>query len=233
MDQQTGPYSERNRGYVLRVLSAGLLGACLLLCGCAGATVSLSPLMMDYRGKSVAVVDVTAQQKKGMMWTLIVAGRINVNESRYMASSLERALVELGFFKVIDGSSLDRIVAQRGLEKPGLIDTSSAVQLGRLVGLDGVVVVDSMAETGWLVPFGEANFVVRAKLIDVKTENVVWAAEGTYDSFTVYPVPLLWAGINTAYNRVGMEVVRAISSEYRLKTRAKQHAENAGFTRFE
>lgn len=107
-------------------------------------------------------------------------------------------LVKSGRFTVLERQKLQQILAEQDLQHSGAVDTSTAVRLGKLLGvkymLTGAITKYGThsvgASTGEIrrlpVGFKKNTFAaeVTARLVDVETGAIVWAddAEGTHKS---------------------------------------------------
>lgn len=143
--------------------SLGLLASLLLVVPGLGlafqqetkaAAEKISATLTKQGRKSVAVVDFTDLQ--GSVTEL----------GRFMAEQLSVALAsEDRDFKVIDRGHLRKILREQGLGSSGVIDPTTAQEVGRIAGVDTLI-------TGTLTPFGE-TVSLSIKALDTKTaENI-------------------------------------------------------------
>ncbi len=113
------------------------------------------------------------------------------NRNQGMAASLELSLserlVDSDFFKLFDRANLDKITQEQGFSGSQLADPSTAVRIGQIAGVEGLIVgsinsIDSNSETrkykssdGGTVYKTYINFTVNAgfKLINVETGKVL------------------------------------------------------------
>lgn len=118
------------------------------------AAEKISATLSKQGRKSVAVVDFTDLQ--GSVTEL----------GRFMAEQLSVALAsEDRDFKVIDRGHLRKILREQGLGSSGVIDPTTAQEVGRIAGVDTLI-------TGTLTPFGE-TVSLSIKALDTKTaENI-------------------------------------------------------------
>ena len=211
------------------VVAALLFLAASVSVGCTSAEVSLSRTMFDsYRNKSVAVIDVTAPASNRLAWTVLVAGRLDINDSSRMLIALERNLLHQGYFEVVDASRLKRIMDEKGIRAPELVDTNLAVQLGRATGLDGIIVLQSSGSVSWLWPYSELNYRATAKLVDVETGKIVWSAEGTHGAPSIVPFQLFDTAVKHVYDNVAAEIVAETSAQYQARKKAAREAQGGG-----
>ena len=87
---------------------------------------------------------------------------------RFLAEELSAAFAGAGGgFEIVDRTHLKSILREHKLAESGIIDPSTARQLGDIAGVDALV-------TGTLTPFGD-SVRVAAKVLDVSTAKVVSA----------------------------------------------------------
>ncbi|ERN42648.1 uncharacterized protein KR51_00006380 [Rubidibacter lacunae KORDI 51-2] len=109
---------------------------------------------------------------------------------------LVTSLVADGTFSVIERSRINAVLAEQNFGTSGRVDASTAAEIGRILGVDTVLVgtvtqFDVQEERrGFRVPgvFGEkkttttANVQLNARLIDTSTAEILAVAEGTGES---------------------------------------------------
>ena len=134
--------------------------------------VSTTPRETSARG-------VTVTDEPRLAWTVLTAGKLRVGDSEQMLVSLERNLMNLGYFELVDASHLGQIMEERGIMPPELIDTELAVQLGKLTGIDGIVILQSGGSVTWLWPYSELSYVATAKLIGCEDVELAHVSFGT------------------------------------------------------
>src|SRR5262245_28954473 len=103
------------------------------------------------RMASTVAAKLTAAQKKSVAITDFTDLQMNVTElGRYLAEAFQEALVnEAKAFRVIDRTHLKAIIQEARLSSTGLIDPSTARQLGRIAGVETLV-------TGSITQFGDS-----------------------------------------------------------------------------
>ena len=112
-----------------------------------------------------------AQERKGRI-AVIPFRELDGRETvlgAYLAEGLITRLVMRGEFEVIERTVLDRILEELELGESGLIDPSTAKQVGQVAGVDAVV-------TGTITDL-QSYVSVNSRLIDVATGRVFAAAE--------------------------------------------------------
>ncbi|NJK71883.1 MAG: penicillin-binding protein activator LpoB, partial [Synechococcaceae cyanobacterium SM2_3_60] len=123
------------------------------------------------------------------------------NASRGVSEILVDRLVNGGEYSVIERSRLDAILREQNLGMSERVDASTAAQVGRILGVDAVIIGSvtqfdvSVRESGGgapvFIPFGsfpigvgassrdaDANVQVNARLVDTNTGEILATAEG-------------------------------------------------------
>ncbi|MEW6686227.1 MAG: CsgG/HfaB family protein [Candidatus Edwardsbacteria bacterium] len=114
---------------------------------------------------------------------------------RGISKMLITALVNSGRFTVVERQEavLDRILREQGLSLMGVIDPTSAAQVGRLLGAKAVVVGEvsefGIRKTGGYIGLGgtktiTTRVVIDARMIDVTTGQILVAETGVGTSST-------------------------------------------------
>ena len=91
----------------------------------------------------------------------------NVNEEHLdiITDRLELEISKKNVYKVIDRRNIETIMREHKLQFSGNIDESTAVKLGKLVGLDNIVL-------GSIALFG-SSYMTSVKMIDVETGQIL------------------------------------------------------------
>lgn len=96
-------------------------------------------------------------------------------------------LVKSGKFRVIDRERLNTLLSEQNLSSGGRIDPSTAVRVGKLIGVDYFLVgsvteygEESKGGGGFGISIKKKKFTgaANARLIDSETGEIVWADEG-------------------------------------------------------
>ena len=92
----------------------------------------------------------------------------NVNEEHLdiITDRLELEISKKGIYKVIDRRNIEKIIEEHKLQFSGSIDESTAVELGKLAGLDNIVL-------GSVALFGSSSYMTSVKMIDVETGQIL------------------------------------------------------------
>jgi len=87
------------------------------------------------------------------------------NESSYVISELEYALVNSGRFKVATRSSVDVVMKEQNFQLSGNVSDSDAVSIGRMAGVS-IVITGSVNKTS-------TTNTLAVRAIDVQTGNIL------------------------------------------------------------
>jgi hypothetical protein len=90
---------------------------------------------------------------------------------------LERELLDVGVYRIIERNQLDQVLAEQKFSKSDMIDAETATEIGRLAGVDSVVLVEFITEFTWFLLYAQKSALGVAKMIEVSTGEVVWSAE--------------------------------------------------------
>jgi curli biogenesis system outer membrane secretion channel CsgG len=154
------------------------------LAGCGGVQLQVAPKeKLSGSIKTLAVMefaDVRQAKEKGEY----------DNPAMIIQEKMISGLVNQGFFRVIERQQLEKVLAEQKLQLSGMIDNSSAVEIGKMLGADGIM-VGSITEYGRTI-YPKARLTVNVRVIEVKTGLVKWATEikGRKANFA-YPIELL------------------------------------------
>jgi len=91
----------------------------------------------------------------------------NVNE-KYLdiiSDRLELEISKKNIYRVIDRRNIEKIIKEQKLQLSGNIDESTAIELGKLAGLDNIVL-------GSVALFG-SSYLISVKMIDVETGQIL------------------------------------------------------------
>lgn len=101
-------------------------------------------------------------------------GRTAAKDGSIIAERLTMKMIKLQKFEIIERSVLDKVMAELKLQASGMIDASSAQQLGKVLGVDAIV-------TGTLVESSNGQIEVNARLIKTETAQAIGAAQVALD----------------------------------------------------
>jgi len=155
-------HSTTNRSPHLALIALLTLGSVLAPAGRAAAyeqqitdqAQALAEKLADSETKTLAVVDFTDLQG-------------NVTElGRFLAEELSIGLAGLGQgFEVIDRTHLKALLKEHKLSATGLIDPSTARELGRIAGVDALI-------TGTVTPLGD-SVRLAVKVLDTESAHII------------------------------------------------------------
>lgn len=106
-------------------------------------------------------------------------------------------LLRLKGYSMIDRGALDQVIKEQKLTQTGIIDQEKAVEIGKLLGAEGVVLgtVTEYTPRNYLL-FPPAKVSLTARLINTKTGEVEWTASDTRGGLKRWFTWLVWpAGI--------------------------------------
>jgi len=125
------------------------------------------------------------------LWrTVILPSTASSSSSVSRASGLEdyagMALLRTGRFSLIDRSALDQILEEQEFSYSGVVDQATAVQLGKLLGAEAVMMISVGAITHnsfWDDDPEQRDASLHVKLISVETSEVLYSSTGEGSSF--------------------------------------------------
>ncbi len=108
-------------------IASALLISVLLIAACAPTVIQIpvrKPAAVDVGSiRKIAVVDFAGPQGSGKL----------------AASLLTSGLLNAGFYKIFEREKIDQILEEHKLAMAGVVDASSARQVGQLLGVDGLI----------------------------------------------------------------------------------------------
>ena len=183
----------------------------LLLTSCTSVSLTKGPGFNEYRGKTIAVIDVSQPVDEGLSWTILVAGEVCGDVSTDVSGKLLGSLMKCGDFRFIEGSVIEQVLGRHSVKKTDLTPNVLAQYSGEL-GIDGVVTVDvGGLSVVWIGPILSATFSADAKLVDLHTREIVWSATGKMGVLSVVPVLPIWIDMGG----VGEEIGKEVAAEYK------------------
>lgn len=153
----------------------------------AAHSVSETLIAQNNQKIRVAVLDFDYSSVSDPRWISIVGG----GGSRGVSDILVNKLVESGQYSVIERSRIDAVLKEQNLGASGRVDATTAAEIGRILGVD-VVIVGSITQfdlearqEGINVPFfgqrkTDTNAYVKlnARMVNTTTAEIVGTAEG-------------------------------------------------------
>lgn len=112
------------------------------------------------------------------------------NPSKIVQEKIINVLVNQNSFRIMERAQLEKILAEQKLQLSGLVDSASAVEIGKVLGVDGIM-IGSITEYGRTI-YPKVRLTLNVRVIEVKTGEIKWASEirGRKTNF-LYPVELL------------------------------------------
>lgn len=196
---------------VLVALSAGVL---LTACGagCVVSDVSVGPQCRTYMSKNVALVDVSPLPEDRQFNGLVM--RKDTTNGPEATAALERALMNLFIYKFKDRGRLDEILNELDLQRTDLVDSRTAVRVGKLAGLDGIAILRTQGEFKLVLGvFMYVKKTLTVRLIDVETSDVVWSGHATLTDAGIFPLP----PSSTLFTSAEKRMARSFRDELRRK----------------
>ena len=171
-----------------------LLGILFLGAACTSAHVQHGAIHREFIGKRIAVFNTDGKITGQLDWTIVVAGALSELCGEHAAAYLETELMP--HYRVAERGLLKPILEELKLNASGLIEPHTAIKIGRLAGLDGIVTVHSDFDVVWIFPllFAEGN--TQAKLISVETGDLVWSSTAKHTAISVIPIVPIWLNNN-------------------------------------
>jgi TolB-like protein len=117
-------------------------------------------------GEGDKVYQLTKQIERIAITEFPYGERFN-NLSKDIEDRLYTAMIQRGM-QIVERERLTEILAEQAMEWTGLFDLSSAAELGKLLGVEGVLI-------GSITDQGE-TLAIRARLVDVETAQAITAA---------------------------------------------------------
>ncbi|MBN2585938.1 MAG: hypothetical protein JXA64_01460 [Candidatus Fermentibacteraceae bacterium] len=162
---------------------AVLLAAAMTFAGCntAGQMAALG-VPADYARSPV--LDSRA------VWRTVVlppsSGGSSEMEADFLCDYAGMALLRTGMFSLIDRSVVDQLLTEQEFSYSGVVDPSTAVELGRLLGAEAVMTIriGSVTHDGfWDDEPDQRDATVHVKIISVQTAEVLYTSTGRGSSF--------------------------------------------------
>ena len=146
-----------------------ILSLALLLAFTAGA---YAEDKYDTLAKEITEAGAMVQGKKIAIIPFSYAdGRAGATKDGSVISErLTIKMINMHKFEIIERSVLDKVMAELKLQSSGMIDASSAQQLGKLLGVEAIV-------TGTLVETSDGQIEVNARLIKTETAQAIGASQ--------------------------------------------------------
>ena len=99
--------------------------------------ISLSSQLEKLTNQIISSLDQNKKNKIAIMEFVNMQGKVS-NMGKYISEELTTRLYLTGKFEVIERQLLDKIIEEQKISLSGMIDESSAVELGRVLGVDAI-----------------------------------------------------------------------------------------------
>jgi TolB-like protein len=99
-------------------------------------------------------------------------GRAATKDGSIISERLTIKMINMHKFEIIERSVLDKVMAELKLQSSGMIDASSAQQLGKVLGVEAII-------TGTIVEMQAGQIEVNARLIKTETAQAIGASQVT------------------------------------------------------
>ncbi len=99
--------------------------------------ISLSSQLEKLTNQIISSLDQNKKNKIAIMEFVNMQGKVS-NLGKYISEELTTRLYLTGKFEVIERQLLDKIIEEQKISMSGMIDESSAVELGRVLGVDAI-----------------------------------------------------------------------------------------------
>lgn len=171
----------------------------VMLAGCGGVQLQVAPKeKLSTNIKTIAIMeftDVRQAKEKGAY----------DNPAPIVQEKMISGLVNQGIFRVIERQQLEKVLAEQKLQMSGVIDNNSAVEIGKMLGADGIM-VGSVTEYGRTI-YPKARLTVNVRVIEVKTGLIKWATEikGRKANYA-YPIELLKDIIDETVSKIVAQI---------------------------
>lgn len=153
---------------VFRWTIAGLIG---LLAGCGQATITI-------RAVEPGLKEVTGIERLAVLDMLYTE---DAEAGRDIANVIVAEINQTGAFEVMERSAVKRVLEEQKFGTSGVVDTATVTSIGKLLGVDGVVVGEVAAYGSEGRVLGRAaSIAVNTRLVSVQSGKVIFS-----DSITI------------------------------------------------
>jgi hypothetical protein len=118
-------------------------------------------------------VSVNASEKVKIAILNITANNTSESTAAAVRDILEIALYKTNEFELLERNKMDVVLKEQGLQMTGCTDTSCAVEIGKMLSAD-MVLIGSISKLG--------KYTIAVKLIDIKVSKIVFADSDESDS---------------------------------------------------
>jgi len=183
---------------------------CCAAIGCASASIQKGSRSYGSTKKKVAIVP-SPNVLTESTWSIIIAGVLARHHNISVASYLETELVGLDMYTVVERGQLETVLNEHSLTLSGLVEKGDYKTIGRISGLDAIVVVkEGVVTDGYIFLIATFNDAATAKMVDVGSGELIWSAEGQVSWVSI--IPLLPYGFNSE-----RAIAKAIANEIKAQ----------------
>lgn len=154
--------------------------------GCTTCDLRTAPLARSYRGKNVAVIDMSSGRRDGVKCDGISVTWDTSNPDE-MTRAIERAMTGSTIYNIVDRSKLESVIAEQDLQKSMLVDPETAARAGKLAGLNSIVLVRPKGYCKLILLALYVSKTAQVRMIDVETASVVWSGQVNFTDFGFVP----------------------------------------------
>jgi len=200
----------------MKKLSLTIISTALLFTGCA-ADVMIRRMATGGETARVAVLPFKPYPSKPAS-----------GELAYEAFSTH--ILKIKGYSVVDRGAIDQLVKEQKLTQTGVIDQTQAVEIGKLLGAQGVVlgaITEYIPRKNLMFP--PAKISITARLINTKTGEVEWTASKTCGGAKRWLTWLIWpVGLVATFTSPSAEDQIHSASRSIFKTLEKKMEKNRG-----
>lgn len=165
-----------------------LFSAAVALASCTRTQVLIAPEARAVPVRRIAVMDFAysyADRPSPKLMNILLAGSyVNPGAGRLIAERLGAELMSTGRYRLVERSQIDKLLGEHKFEKTDFASVDGVRRLGKLLGVDAIVVgtVDLFQIT-WVLCYVRSDVGFSARMLDVETGEVLWAARGRRSFF--------------------------------------------------
>jgi len=119
-----------------------------------------------------------------IMNVLLAGSYVNPGAGRLVAERLGAELMRTGRYRIVERSQIDKLLGEHQFQKTDFASLDGVRRLGKLLGVDAIVVgtVDLFQIT-WVLFYVRSDVGFSARLVDVESGEVLWAARARRSFF--------------------------------------------------
>ena len=202
----------------MKRLAATLLGLTpLLVMGCSGTEVIISPAYYENPPKRIAVLPFESFAEEDKLLFFGLAGFTEKGKAGEVVSAqITKELMRTGLYYIVEREQLKSIFDERTLMSSDILMGENLAKIKQILGVDVVIVggVTEMEEGGSPL-FIWATVEGHCRMVDVTTGTVLWTA--SLGKGRVWPFPLVWV---RAHGRA-RAAAREMAQQLKRKTMKK------------